>query len=140
MSRLTTATTIMHKLSVKKIFSQFLFSFSVYQKFLSSTADINQIYFDFQGSFHCYFELKRKYLPGKNSHTDVVRALTLFKKQHFTNGYLPGPLHYNGLRYAQKYNTQKVERKTQSKISCHYTRLLHAKKIARLDDAFLKVF
>ena len=38
-------------------------------------------------------------------------------------------------------NAQKVERKTQTKISCHYTWLLHAKKlIACLDDAFFEVF
>ena len=36
-------------------------------------------------------------------------------------------------------NAQNVEWKTQGKISCHYTWLLHA-KIARLDDAFSEVF
>ena len=38
-------------------------------------------------------------------------------------------------------NAQKVEGKTQSKISCHYTWLLHAMvKIAHLNDAFLEGF
>ena len=36
-------------------------------------------------------------------------------------------------------NAQKVEWKTQTKISCHCTWLLRA-KIARLDDDFLEVF
>ena len=37
-------------------------------------------------------------------------------------------------------NAQKVEWKTQSKISCHYTWLLHAKICPSHDDAFLEVF
>ena len=36
-------------------------------------------------------------------------------------------------------NAQKVERKTQSKISCHYTWLNHGKNY-HLDDTFLEVF
>ena len=36
-------------------------------------------------------------------------------------------------------NAQNIERKTQTKISCHYTWLLHGKN-CRLDDAFLEVF
>ena len=36
-------------------------------------------------------------------------------------------------------NAQKEERKTQTKICCHYTCLLHV-KIIRLDVAFLEVF
>ena len=35
-------------------------------------------------------------------------------------------------------NAQKVKTETQSKISCHYTWLLHGKIV--LDDAFLEVF
>ena len=36
-------------------------------------------------------------------------------------------------------NAQKVEQKSKTKTSCHYTWLLHG-KIAHLDDAFLEVF